>query len=105
MKIPGTEREVTPGAVWKTLTMAATVIVAWVWIQSQFMEQSDFEAYAAGQTTQQTKNIRAQIQMEIRWLQSEKRRAKKEGDQDKESRLADDIKNLERDLGDLTTTQ
>ena len=105
MKIPGTEKEVTQGAVWKTLTMAATVVVAWVWIQSQFLEQSDFEAYAAGQTSQQTKNIRAQIQMEIRWLQSEKRRAKKEGNEDKEAGLADAIKNLERDLDDLTTTQ
>lgn len=102
MKIPGTEKEV---STWKALTMAATVVVAWVWIQSQFLEQSDFEAYASGQTVQNTKNIRASIMMEIRFLQAQKRVAKKDKDQGEEDRLKDAIENLKLELEGLTTTQ
>ena len=88
---------------------AVAIVLATVGIMTFFVEQSDFDAYAAqvsaATVKQDAKNLRATIMLEIRFLQSQKRTAKKEKDGDEEARLADQIKNLERDLEDLKPTQ
>ena len=101
MKIPGTEKEMTSGQVWKTLTMAASVVLAWVWIQSQFVEQSDFEVHAMGVQAQQMQTTRALLMQELRWVQAQKRQAEKDSDQSEVSRLTDEIERIKLDIKDL----
>lgn len=101
MKIPGTEKEVTQSQVWKTATMAATVIVAWVWIQSQFVEQSDFDVHAMGVQAQQAQTTKALLMQELRWVQAQKRQAEKDNDPAEVSRLKDEIERIKLDIKDL----
>jgi len=88
---------------------AVAIVLATVGIMTFFVEQSDFDAYAAqvseATVKQEAKNLRATIMLEIRFLQSQKRQAKKEKDQEEVDRLADEIKDLDRDLDDLKPTQ
>ncbi len=101
MKFPGTEKEVTQGIVWKTATMAASVVLAWVWIQSQFVEQSDFEVHAMGVQAQQMQTTRALLMQELRWVQAQKRQAEKDNDQAEVSRLKDEVERIKLDITNL----
>ena len=100
MKIPLSNIEVTVSP-WKLLTMAAAVILAWVWIQSQFLGVSEFEVYASGVQVQQTLTAWALLIQELRWLQAQKRAAVKDNDQAEASRLVDEIARVTLDLKNL----
>ncbi len=101
MKFPGTEKEVTQSTVWKTITMAAAVVMAWVWIQSQFLGVSDFEVYASGVQAQQVMTTKALLMQELRWVQAQKRQADKDNDQAEVSRLKDEIERIKLDITNL----
>ena len=89
------------GTIWKVLSAIASVVLAWVWFQSQFVGQTDFEVYAMGVQAQQTQSTRALLMQEIRWLQAQKREAKAKGDTAEEQRLKDEIERITLDIKDL----
>ena len=91
----------TAALVWKVIGAAASVVIAWVWIQSQFLGMTQFEVYASGVQSQQTLTTKALLMQELRWLQSQRRQAKKDGDQDEVQRLTDDIETIKLQLKGL----
>jgi hypothetical protein len=102
----------TAALIWKIVGAAASVVIAWVWIQSQFLGVTHFEAYAANQKTQfevyasgvqsqQALTTKALLMQELRWLQSQRREAKKDGDSDEIQRLTDEIETIKLQLKGL----
>jgi len=108
MKTP----EINVAIVWKVAGAVATVVLAWVWIQSQFLGVSHFEVYAANQKAQfevyatgvqaqVSQTTKALLMQELRWLQAQRRAAAAKGDADEVRRLDDDIERVRLDIQDL----
>lgn len=97
MKTP----EISASVVWKIAGAVATVVLAWVWVQSQFLGVTQFEVYASGVQQQQQMTTKALLMQELRWLQAQRRIAKKEGDTDEVARLNDEIDRVKLDIEDL----
>lgn len=97
MKMPA----ISYGVVWKLLGAVATVVLAWVWIQSQFLGVSQFEVYASGVQKHQQMTTKALLMQEMRWLQAQRRIAEKDGDTNEVSRLNDEIERVKLEIADL----
>ncbi len=84
---------------------AVALILATIAVTTYFVKQADFDVYvqqvAAEQTAQNTKNIRADLMMEIRFLQAQRRQAKADGNQSEVDRLTDEIAGLKLELKGL----
>lgn len=91
----------TAALVWKIVGAVASVVIAWVWIQSQFLGVSEFKVYASGVQQQQSLTTRALLMQEMRWLQAQRRQAKKNNDQDEIQRLTDEIETIKLQLKGL----
>lgn len=102
----------TAALVWKIVGAVASVVIAWVWIQSQFLgvnhfevyaanQKAQFEVYATGVQKQQAQTTKALLMQELRWLQAQRRAAAAKGDTDEVRRLDDDIERVRLDIQDL----
>ena len=87
--------------VWKVVGAIATVVLAWVWVQSQFLGVTQFEVYASGVQKQQQQTTKALLMQEMRWLQAQRRQAEKDGDTDEVQRLEDEIERVKLEIADL----
>lgn len=92
---------VSTGTIWKVIVAAASVVLAWVWIQSQFLGVTRFEVYASGVQAQVSQTTKALLMQELRWLQAQRRQAKKDGDQDEYQRLSDEISTIQLQIKGL----
>ncbi len=89
------------GIIWKVIGAVASVVIAWVWIQSQFLGVTQFEVYASGVQAQVSQTTKALLMQELRWLQSQRRQAKKDGDSDEVQRLTDEISTIKLQIKGL----